>query len=169
MDSIDEQVKKCVNWDGHAHPALIKKALQEAHAQGREEMREERGMSDFGQCEHRDECAANFQHIDTLEARIKASDDALFLAIKNKEKAEDAARMVTLVWEKALTDSLPSGMRELVMEAVFQNSETGSIERLLEIERSAKGLIKVMKEYPLNREWWWKYKEALEQALEERG
>lgn len=38
-------------------------------------------------------------------------------------------------------------------------------ERLVEIERSAKGLMKVMKDYPLNNEYWWKWKEALEEAL----
>jgi len=39
------------------------------------------------------------------------------------------------------------------------------LDRLLEIERSAKGLINVMKEYPHNNEWWWEFREALEEAL----
>jgi len=54
----------------------------------------------------------------------------------------------------------------LLLEAADKIRNIGELERLLEIERSAEGLIKVMKEYPLNREWWWKYREALEQALE---
>jgi len=83
------------------------------------------------------------EHIAALKREIKRVREALHIGITAKCKAEDAARRVTWVWEKALIESLPSGMRELVMEAVFKNAERAQMnktdldihERIADLER----------------------------------
>lgn len=70
------------------------------------------------------------EHIAALKREIKRLREALHIAIVAKCKAEDAAHRVTWVWEKALIESLPSGMRELVMEAVFKNAERAQVDKI---------------------------------------
>ena len=72
-----------------------------------------------------------------LLAEIERVQDALFIGIKAKCDAENQARLVTWVWERALVESLPSGMRELVMETVYQNAERAQIAKAAFKEQGA--------------------------------
>jgi len=92
------------------------------------------------------------EHVAALKREIKRLREALHIAIVAKCDAEDAARRGTWVWEKALIESLPSGMRELVMEAVFKNAERAqapkaAIEKdacIADLERENKRLRKII-------------------------
>ena len=57
-----------------------------------------------------------------LERELAEARTALQESIKAKEDAENGAWNVQRVWERALIETLPSGMRELVQEAAIRNT-----------------------------------------------
>jgi len=89
-------------------------------------------MSDAIKCNHPEFCkgcadalAAQRQRIAELEREEKEIErlkDALMLAIKNKENAENGAWTAQEVYRRAIRETLPSGMREMVEEAVIRNA-----------------------------------------------